>query len=147
MKILSWGKDGGEKSKVWGFWLLEIKSLFSIVILRFEEGSRDAYHEHAFNCASLVWGHLEEHHLDKRQGEARIETHRSLGLIPAFVKTYRDTFHKTVSKGTTYALSFRGPWSNTWREYVPCTNEEEYAGLYGGNQKTLTHGRRVVDAS
>ena len=28
MKLLAWGKDGGEKSHVTGFWIVEIKSFF-----------------------------------------------------------------------------------------------------------------------
>lgn len=147
MKFLSFGKDGGPRSTVWGFWLLEIKALFSIVLLRFAPGTRDAYHEHAFDAISLVWGELEEHHLlgTAEAREARVVRHRSILGIPAVVRTYRDTFHKTVSVGTTYALSFRGPWAKTWREFVPFTNKEEY--VKGEGYRTLTNGRVVVDTT
>lgn len=43
-----WGKDGGPESKVWGLWVLRIKTLFTVVLLKFENGTRDAYHSHAF---------------------------------------------------------------------------------------------------
>lgn len=63
MKFLYYGKNGGPESRVWGYFLIEIKSLFSIVLLRFENGSRDAYHTHAFHCFSwLLRGHLTEYH-------------------------------------------------------------------------------------
>lgn len=127
MKIMQWGKDGGKESKVWGFWLLEIKWLFSIVLLRFDHGSREAYHSHAFNCISWIFkGGLYELHLDGKEN-----WHRP-GLKP--VVTKRDTFHQVHSTGVTWVLSFRGPWSKTWKEFIPATNE----------MKTLTHGRKEV---
>ena len=46
-------KDGGPESTVTGYWLIEYKPLFSIVLLKFEGKSRDAFHTHAFN--SLSW--------------------------------------------------------------------------------------------
>jgi hypothetical protein len=59
------GKDGGYHSTVWGFWLFEIKSFCSTVLLCFENGTREAYHNHAFNCVSWVLkGKLTEHLLN-----------------------------------------------------------------------------------
>lgn len=127
MKLFSYGKDGGPYSTVWGFWLIEIKALFSIVLLCFENGSREAFHEHAFNCVSWVLGgELWERHFDGRV----------VIYVPSFrpVITRRSTFHKVTSHGRTWVISFRGPWANTWREYLP--NERRTA--------TLTHGRREV---
>lgn len=54
MKIFRKMKDGGGDSTVTGYFLIEIKSLFSVVLLRFDGESRDAYHEHAFNCVSWL---------------------------------------------------------------------------------------------
>ena len=123
MKILSRGKDGGPESTVWGFWLVEIKSLFSIALLRFENGTREAYHSHAFNCISWVFsGKLVEHHFD-----GKTEEHKP-SIFPVITK--RDTFHKVNSVGRTYVLTFRGPWARTWQENV------------GGVYKVLTHGRQ-----
>ena len=48
-------KDGGPDSTVWMYGI-EVKWLFSILLLRFEDGSRDAYHSHAFDCVS--WKNL-----------------------------------------------------------------------------------------
>ena len=127
MKLLRYAKDGGPESTVSGFFIVEIKSLFSIVLLRFEDGSRDAYHEHAFNSVSWVLrGKLKEHHKNRLPN-----TTYEAGWRP--VVTKRSTFHKVTSIGRTWVLSFRGPWSKTWREWVP---QQGY--------KTLTHGRKEV---
>lgn len=127
MRILAKMKDGGPESKVWGFWLIEIKSLFSIVLLKFEDGSREAYHNHAFNAISwILTGKLLERHLGDIPENY---------LVPSFwpVVTKRNCFHKVTSIGTTWAISFRGPWNNYWNEY---TQEN---GVI-----TLTNGRKEV---
>lgn len=54
MKLFFKSKDGGPKSNVTGYWLIECKTLFSIVLLRFSEGTRESYHNHAFNAVSWV---------------------------------------------------------------------------------------------
>lgn len=127
LKIMKYCKDGGYASTVSGLFIVEIKNLFSIVLLRFDPGSRDAFHSHAFNCFSwLLSGHLIERHITGEQ-----KTYRPSWL--PFV-TRRDTFHKVVSDGTSVVLSFRGPWATTWREFIP--NEQRTV--------TLTNGRREV---
>ena len=126
MKLFSYGKDGGPESTVSGFWLVEIKSLFSIVLLKFENGSREAYHEHAFNAVSwLLSGALVE------TLNGRYTTKR---YFPSFkpIVTKRDTFHKVASFRNSWVLSFRGPWKPTWKEEV------------NGKTITLTHGRKEV---
>ena len=127
MKILKRMKDGGPESKVEGFWLVEIKSLFSVVLLHFSDGSREAYHSHAFNAISwLLRGQLMECPL---KGEMNLYLPSPLPIY-----TPRPMFHKVVSIGDTWVLSFRGPWSNTWKEFIPATQ----------SFKTLTHGRKEV---
>lgn len=129
MKLFHWCKDGGPESTVSGLFVVEIKELFSIVLLRFSNGSREAYHKHAFNSWSwLLKGNLVEHlHPDYEHGGQRI-------YRPSFsvITTLRDTFHKVYSIGTSWVISFRGPWSDTWEESV------------NGKYKTLTHGRKEV---
>jgi hypothetical protein len=134
MKFLEITKDGGPESTVWAHWLLEIKGLFSIVLLRFEDGSRDAYHSHAFNSVSCVVGGgvLEEQELQGR-------THFHWPSLRS-VSTHRDTFHRVVSHGRTWVLSVRGPWAKTWQEYIPATATQP------AQRVTLTHGRVVEDA-
>jgi hypothetical protein len=133
MKFWKHGKDGGQYSTVDGYWLIEIKWLFSIALLRFGHGSRESFHSHAFNCISWVFGpgQLREEHLTTIGTENRVQYHRR-SFWP--VITRRSTFHRVFSIGTTWVLTFRGPWSKTWREHDPRT----------GANTTLTHGRKVV---
>ena len=127
MKFMRWEKDGGAESTVTGLYLVEIKSLFSIVLLRFSNGSREAYHSHAFNCISwLLSGSLTEYHYNGRAN--RLPEHRRRWL--PFV-TRRSTFHKVKSTGTSWVLSLRGPWLDNWREFLE--NEQRV--------RNLTHGR------
>ena len=112
MRLFYWGNDGGKFSTVKGFWLVEWKKLFSVVLLRFDPGSRDAHHSHAFNSISWLFkGRLIERHLD-----GAVTVHYP-SLWP--IMTYRDTFHKVESVGRTWVLSFRGPWEDTWEEVTP----------------------------
>lgn len=136
MKFFSYGKDGGPESTVSGFWFVEIKSLFSIVLLKFEDGSRDAYHEHAFDAVSwLLSGKLVERHLE---GTTEWFWNDGHGVIhvPSCkpILTKRSTFHKVISLGTTWVLSFRGPWNATWSEYL----------VQEDRVRTLTNGRKEV---
>lgn len=131
MKFFKKAKDGGPDSTVTGYWLIEWKKLFSIVLLKFEDGSRDQYHSHAFN--SLNWvlkGEVNEEHLGF---EAPIVYRPSWRPV----RTLRQYFHRVVSRGTTWVFSIRGPWSKTWEEYDPKT--EQFS--------TLTHGREVVEGA
>lgn len=113
MKLFKFCKDGGPESTVSGLFFIEIKNLFSVALLVFENGSRDAYHSHAFNSASwLLKGQLQEHIKDREGYNIYLPS-----LMPIY--TYRSTFHKVISIGRTWVLTFRGPWSKTWSEYIP----------------------------
>ncbi len=127
MKLFFKSKDGGQESTVTGYWLIESKSLFSICLLRFDGVSREAFHTHAFNAWSVVLnGGLDELFLD---GRKRVHT----PFKPIY--TARDDFHKVSSRpGRTWALSFRGPWVDRWKEFLPGRNMFI----------TLTHGRKIV---
>lgn len=144
MKLFKYGKDGGPDSVVSGYWLIEIKSLFSIALLCFENGSRDAFHNHAFNSISWVLsGKLEEIHLHTKilkwagMGSSNISLHHVDIHKPSFwpVITKRDTFHRVSSVGRTWVLTFRGPWKKQWNEFNPATD------VY----TTLENGRKIVD--
>jgi hypothetical protein len=131
VKFLSVSKDGGAESSVWAYWLFEVKALASVALLRFVGESRDAYHSHAFDCVSWVLrGELREDRLAV-EGDAELHIHKP-SLRPVF--TYRDTFHKVDSVGTTWVLTFRGPWARTWCEWT------KQRGL-----QTLTNGRKVLE--
>lgn len=124
MKLFSRMKDGGEDSTVVGYWLIEIKWLFSIVLLRFDNKSRDAYHTHAFNCINwLLKGELYEYF----HGSYYVKKH-----LPSwrYFVVSRDDFHKVDSVGVSWVLSIRGPWSKYWREYLP--QEDRYRYLTSG---------------
>ena len=130
MKILK--KDGGPASKVWGYFFIETKKWFTIVLLRFEDGARDAYHTHAFNAYSWVLkGKLVEEVINEK-GEFEGENTYTPSFWPIW--TPRECFHKVSSEGRTWALSFRGPWVDYWREFLP----------NGNKFITLTHGRKIV---
>jgi hypothetical protein len=126
MRFLYKGKDGGYKSHVDGFWLIEAKNLFSIVLLKFNPGTREAFHTHAFNALTFwLAGHVTEQHV----------TGEIVDWFPSIVPklTKRNCFHKVYAHKTTYALSFRGPWTDTWQEQID------------SNNITLTNGRVVVN--
>lgn len=130
MKFFFKGKDGGPDSNVTGYWLFESKRFGSIVLLRFDEGSREAFHTHAFNAVSWVLkGRLTEFVLK--------ENWRGSALKPSLKPIYtpRERFHKVygVAKHT-WVLSFRGPWVKRWKEYLPKENREVI----------LTNGRKEV---
>lgn len=129
------GKDGGVDSNVDGV-MFEIKSLFSVGILRFKNGSREAFHSHAFNCVSwLLYGKLREVFLDPCRA---MQTH----FRGAFIRTGREDVHKVFSLGTSYVLTFRGPWKKTW---VDVEERTDQVGPYWDVQ-TLTHGRVMSTA-
>jgi hypothetical protein len=120
--IFAKGKDGGPESKVHGYWLFRSKSLFTIALLRFDHGSREAYHSHAFNSISWVLkGALYEMAVDK-------DNYYEPSLKPIITK--RETLHKVYGVTPhTWVLTFRGPWVDTWHEIVD------------NKRVTLTHDR------
>lgn len=129
VRLFDKAKDGGPLSRVTGYWLIEWKSVLSIALLRFDDGTREAYHSHAFDAVSWILGPgwLREQHVDGRVKQLRA------GWRP--VVTLRDTFHKVRSYGRTWAITLRGPWADTWKERHR-----------DGQYVTLTHGRKVVSS-
>lgn len=131
MRLFFKGKDGGPESKVTGYWLIEWKRVFSIVLLRFDQGSRERYHTHAFNAVSwVIRGQLLENYLGPKSWD-------SVYLLPSIMPffTARNRLHKVTGIAPkTWVISFRGPWSKYWYELDRDT----------GTLDTLTHGRKVV---
>lgn len=134
MKFFKKLKDGGPESSVIGYFLLEIKSLISVVLLRFEGKSRNAFHTHAFDALSWVLrGSLRE----ELEGSGKVFYYHPC-LKPIW--TPRERFHKVEPidlSRPAWVLSFRGPWRKEWKEFLPDSNQDV----------TLSNGRRVVDAS
>lgn len=131
MKILWNAKDGGEESRVW-CWGFESKLFGSIILLKFGEGSRDAFHTHAFNSLSWVLtGALDEMQLCP-DGWMASQMHYPSGRP---VITRRETFHRVFGvKKANWVITLRSPWVNRWREFLPGSNRHI----------TLTHGRKEV---
>jgi len=128
MKVLQKCKDGGPKSPVDGYFLWEIKGLCSVALLKFNKGSRENYHSHAFNAFTwFISGNL----MEVLKGSDSYVYSRS--LVPKF--TPRDNCHRVIAYTDSWCFTVRGPWSRTWKEYDPRTN----------TWITLTNGRRVVD--
>jgi hypothetical protein len=128
VKLFSTSKDGGKDSNVTGYWLIEWKNVFSVALLKFDKGSREAFHSHAFNSVSWV--------LSGELLEDRLDVRGFTGFKPSFrpIITTRENTHKVYGIApTTWVLTFRGPWHNTWHEKFK-----------DGTKTTLTHGRVVV---
>jgi len=141
MRFLEIVKDGGAESTVWAYVLIESKRFGSIMLLRFDHGTREAFHSHAFNSTSWVLrggGLIEEFHPDSpeyTEGSAGPGAMCFRVHLPSWrpVLTFRDTYHKVFSCGRTWVLTFRGPWAPTWRDQA-----------VGEPERVLTHGRREV---
>lgn len=128
MRILQKTKDGGKESTVDAYFLIELKGLFSIALLKFNKGSRNNFHNHAFNAWTwFLKGDMIEHDIS---GEEKVYKRSMLPKI-----TKRDNFHKVVANETSWCLTFRGKWNEPWKEYNPRTCETI----------TLTHGRKVIE--
>lgn len=126
MKILKWSKDGGPESPVDAFFVVEIKSLFSVALLRFNEGGREAFHTHAFNAWTwFISGDLVEEDIN---GEFHIYERNILPKI-----TRRTKNHRVIANKTSWCITVRGPWSDTWTEDTET------------HHTVLTHGRRIVE--
>lgn len=130
------GKDGGPKSRVDGIWFIRIKSLFSVALLRFDKGSREAFHSHAFNSWSwLLTGGLEERVVREVCTCGCVTTATKLHR-PSWrlIRTLRTTMHKVYGlKDSNWVLTFRGPWADTWEEIDE-----------SGDRVVLTHNRVEV---
>jgi hypothetical protein len=138
-RLFSVRSDGGKDSGVTAYFLIEWKPVISIGLLHFKPGTREAYHSHAFNA--LTWwlqGSVTEVKLIEPVREfgdvVSYKENEEKDYIPSIIPKYtsRDNFHKVIAHESTYALTIRGPWKDTWREY----RKDIYV--------TLTHGRKEV---
>ncbi len=127
MRLFSKCKDGGPDSPVTAYFLIECKALFSIALLRFDEGGREQYHTHAFNALTwFICGDMYE----QKFGRGGYIYKRN--FLPKF--TPRTKNHRVRAAETSWCLTLRGPWSKTW------TEDDELAGVH----TVFTHGRKIV---
>ena len=120
-------KDGGKDSPVDAYFLIEIKSLFSIAILKFNKGGREAFHTHAFNAYTwFLKGDLEEEDVDGSKYQYKCS------LLPKYTTIEKN--HRVLAKEDSYCLTVRGPWGNIWTEYSKDTD----------TSTLFTLGRRVL---
>lgn len=131
MRLLSKTKDGGPDSPVDAFFIVEIKSLFSIALLRFNKGGREAFHTHAFNA--FTWFLLGDLIEEKINGDTYVY-HRS--FLPKVTK--KNNNHRVTAVETSWCFTIRGPWQKTWTEDIFDKD---------GNRTTivLTHGRKIIN--
>lgn len=128
MKIFSKAKDGGPESPVEAYFLIEWKRFFSIALLKFNKGGREAYHTHAFNAYTwFISGGLIEEDISGDTYTYKVN------ITPKY--TPRSKNHRVHAKRDSWCFTIRGPWCDTWTE--------DRAGV----KTTLTHGRRVVGES
>ena len=133
MRFLSKVKDGGPKSPVDAYVLIEIKSLFSIMLLKFNPGSRRIYHSHAFNAFTwFIRGNMEEETFCRVSGNYYTSKY-TRSLRPKL--TPRELWHNVTSYATSWCFTIRGPWQDQWYEY----------DHDGSSITTLTHGRKIVE--
>jgi len=128
LKLFQWAKDGGPESHVDAFFIVEIKPLFSIAILRFNEGTRENFHSHAFNAWTLWLG-------DAWVAEETPDGKKKFWHGGTWKFTPRTLMHRVRAVFTSYALTFRGPWVERWEEY----NEQ------AREFTVLTNHRQIVD--
>lgn len=135
MRLLQKVPDGDPEGGVTAYVLIEVKWLFSIVLLKFEPNAdkekppgQNVMHSHAFPAVTwFLRGEAEE----VRARGAVTQINRYLpSFRPKF--TSRRCVHRFRVFKETWALSFRGRWAYSWKEW-----RED--GVY-----TLTSGRRVV---
>lgn len=127
MRILQKTKDGGPESPVDAYFLCEFKGLLSVAILKFNEGMREKYHNHAFNAWTwFLSGDLTEQHV------SGLFTKYKRSFFPK--KTSRHHMHRVLAGRTSWCLTIRGPWLNSWQEFDEEKNE----------MTTLTHGRKKI---
>jgi len=126
MKFIKSAPDGGKHSGVKAYFLIEWKNVFSIALLKFNKGSREAFHSHAFNA--WTWW------IKGEVTEVLYPSMEKLTWKPSFKvkKTPKNNTHKILAKETSWALTIRGPWDKEWYE------------VKNNVKTTLTHGREVV---
>ncbi len=138
MRILMGSKDGGPESNVrmWGF---EWKSGFSVLVLCCAEGSREAFHTHAFKAISwLLTGALVEEGMTRVTSDGRrTRIYHDKMHLPSLrpIRTPRERMHKVAGFAkNSWVITLRGPWAPTWLDWSD----------YENKPRRLSWGRKEV---
>lgn len=127
MSVLQKAKDGGRYSPVDAYFLIEVKCLFSIALLKFNKGTRENLHSHAFDALTwFICGDLVELDIS---GDMYIYKKSIFPKLTRKAKT-----HKVIALKDSWCFTIRGKWQDTWTEYNELSNKTT----------TLTHGRKVL---
>jgi hypothetical protein len=120
-------KDGGSSSPVDAYFLIEIKSLFSIALLKFNKGGREAFHTHAFDAYTwFLKGELLEECVTGA-------THTYTRSIKPKV-TLKEKNHRVLAMKDSYCLTIRGPWAEVWTEYM---EKEDTTTIFSWGRKIV----------
>ena len=138
MRFFEIHPDGGKDSPVLGYWILEIKWIFSIVLLKFNPGTRENYHSHAFNAFTwFLSGSVTEECVNPDK------TLTSRNWFPSIWPKYtpRENMHKVYTRNDkpAWALSIRGPWRNVWTEYNIVADRTTF--LKSGGRRQIGYGK------
>lgn len=115
MRFFEKVKDGGPDSPVDAYVLIEIKSLFSIMLLKFNPGMREAFHSHAFNAFSIfLSGDTDEERLEENEWGFFVVAKLFHGGMMKY--TPRSLIHRFNTYKPAWVLTFRGPWRKQWTE-------------------------------
>lgn len=131
--LLKKTKDGGKNSPVDAYFLIESKPLFSIALLKFNKGTREEYHSHAFDAMTwFIKGDLVE---DRIINGKNVYKKYTRSLIPKV--TLKENLHRVTALEDSWCFTIRGRWVDKWKEY----SEKKKVTT------VLTHGRKVVSES
>lgn len=126
MRFFEWAKDGGPKSPVDAYFLIECKKLFSIAILKFNRGGRENYHTHAFHALTwFLFGDLIE------EDFSGVYYTYQKSVFPKI--TLRNKNHRVFAYKNSWCFTIRGPWKDIWTEHTP-----------EGKKIIFTHGRKEI---
>lgn len=126
--FFSKAKDGGHNSPVDAYFLIEWKGLFSVALLKFNKGTRENFHTHAFDAYTwFLKGDLVEEDVDGTL------YNYSRQFKPKLTKKGKN--HRVVAKEDSWCFTLRGAWQDEWTEY---NRKDDVTTVF-------THGRVVKE--
>ena len=135
MNIFNKRKDGGESSPVDAYFLIEVKGLFTIALLKFNKGQREAFHTHAFNA----WTWFLKGNMRESRFNTTFSTVYTRSIFPKFTSRYNN--HRVIAEEDSWCITLRGPWQKTWTEHKQVTTRK---GVRRFKVTTFGHGRNIL---